>query len=139
MAIQTHNWAVGEVVTAANMNTYLRDNLADLDSRKVEAKSGEYTGDGTTSYAITGVGFQPVYVKIWQQFASGACNSYETTTTMIDDDATGAAFKHVAGGTHAIINNAIISLDADGFTVDDGGADLIPNADGAVYNYLAIG
>lgn len=104
-------------------------------------KTGTYTGDGATSQAITGVGFQPKYVKIWQKIISDgtAGRIYETTDTIIDDIAAGAAWFHTGAGGHTVESNTIISLDADGFTVDDNGADDPPNANGAAYNYLCLG
>ncbi len=64
MAVSSKTWTVGEVVTAANKNTYERDNFSDLQTNKVVMKSGTYTGDGTLSQAITGVGFTPIFVWI---------------------------------------------------------------------------
>jgi hypothetical protein len=141
MAIQAHTWQVGEVVTAANMNTYLRDNIADLDSRIFEAKTGTYQGNGSTSQGITGIGFRPIYVRIWEYSVSGTVETYETTTDMVADHASGGAFtdQGVPGGAHHFITSRIISLDADGFTVDDGGTDEHPNENGQTYNYFAVG
>ncbi len=143
MAIQAHTWAVGEVVTAANMNTYVRDNIADLDSRIFEAKTGTYQGNGASSYAITGVGFRPIYVRIWnRETVNGATmDSWETTDTMIDDNASGGVFadEDVPGGGHDFKTNRIIALGADGFTVDDSEGDDHPNKNGFDYNYFAVG
>jgi len=97
---------------------------------------GTYTGDGATSQAITGVGFTPKYVRIWERETSGAVVVYETTTTIIDDDAQGAA---VLISTLNVNSSAIIALGSDGFTVDDNGSDAHPNKNSQVYNYLAIG
>ena len=140
MAIQSHTWAVGEVVTAANMNTYVRDNIADLDSRLDKVKTGTYSGDGTTSQAITGVGFQPIYLKIWdRQTVHGvAIATFETTDTIVDDNAQGGCFAE-EGVNHYFLTDRIIALGADGFTVDDEGADAHPNKNGITYNYYAVG
>lgn len=101
-------------------------------------KTGTYTGDGSTGQAITGVGFQPKYVKIWKHPASDS--NYETIEKL---DVTWAdyAFEHglVAANEHRFRVDKINSLDADGFTVDDGGGDYYPNANGVVYDYLALG
>ena len=142
MAIQSHTWLVGAVIEAAQLNTYLRDNISDLDSRIFEAKTGTYQGDGATSQAITGVGFQVIYVKIWNQVtAAGAQESFETTTEIVADNASGGAYtdENVPAGGHAFAINAIISLGADGFTVDDAGSDEHPNKNGITYNYYAVG
>jgi hypothetical protein len=106
--------------------------------------TGTYTGDGATSQAITGVGFQPKYVLISKRQTSGANYADRevvfTTDVIVDDSASGMAIQIAnASNTTQGVENAIISLDADGFTVDDSGADADPNANTIVYNYLAIG
>lgn len=105
-------------------------------------KTGSYTGDGATSKAITGVGFKPKYVKIWTRNAvdGTAINIHETTADIIDDNASGMSALHSsAAAGHSVQANTIISLDTDGFTVDDDGVDADPNANGVVYNYLCLG
>ena len=140
MAISTHNWAVGEVVTAANMNTYLRDNIADLESRKVVIKTGTYTGDTGTTQAVTGVGFEPIYLKIWEAPASGnGSNMAETTDSYVDNDADGLAQYTNHDATENKAQNDIIrSLDADGFTVGDQGGLQGFNSNGIIYEYMAL-
>ena len=107
----------------------------------VSIKTGSYTGDGVTSQGITGVGFLPKYVKIWIRVVNDGNNmiSHETTPDIIDDNAAGLAVRITSTGTHTVQTNRIISLDADGFTVDDAGADSHPNQNSQIYNYLAIG
>ena len=113
----------------------------DVPNKVCRIATGSYTGDGTTSQAITGIGFQPKYVKVAEQRTSDGANGpvHETWDTVIDDNAEGIAFLHAAGGAHTAETNKIISLDSDGFTVDDNGSDDDPNANGTVYNYLALG
>ena len=102
--------------------------------------TGTYTGDGATSQAITGVGFRPKYVMIVARATTaGSIGLYETTDTIIDDHASGMTFYHSSTTQHWLETDRIISLDADGFTVDDAGADADPNKSGQVYNYLAMG
>jgi hypothetical protein len=62
-------------------------------------------------------------------------NTIETTDTIIDDNASGGANSPL----NTFVTDAIIALGADGFTVDDGGSDGHPNANGIVYNYLCLG
>jgi len=108
-------------------------------------KTGTYTGDGTTSQAISSVGFTPKYVRIWpQETVDGSpANVYVTTDTIVDDSGSGMAIWHNDDGgggvKHESATDAIISLDFDGFTVDDAGVDSDPNASGVTYNYLAQG
>jgi len=141
MAVDTHNWAVGEVVTAANMNTYVRDNLADLQSNKVVIKSGTYTGDTGTTQAITGVGFTPIFLTVMEYASDGGdCNVVTTSTTMVDNDAAGMAHFLNNDATQSKTNSDMIrSLDADGFTVGDQGAVQGINNDGQTYEYVAFG
>ena len=103
-------------------------------------RTGTYTGDGAVSKAITGVGFQPKYVRIWtrQTVNNADVVIVETTDTIGDDHANGGAIV-LLGGTVDFVTDRIISLDADGFTVGDAGADLHPNKNGQVYNYLCFG
>ncbi|KKM82267.1 hypothetical protein LCGC14_1321350 [marine sediment metagenome] len=102
-------------------------------------KTGTYTGDGTTAQAITGVGFSPKYVRTWERITTeGVIDVFETTPDIIDDNAAGVSIWFSTIGVQVYFR-AIISLDADGFTVDDKGANFHPNSDGQVYNYLAIG
>jgi len=105
-------------------------------------RTGTYTGDGAVSQAITGVGFQPKYVRIWSRetVSTTLVRSYETTDTIVDDNASGASIYNGSSATDQNLSiNSIISLDADGFTVDDAGADLHPNKNGQIYNYMCLG
>lgn len=103
-------------------------------------KTGRYTGDDTTSQAITGVGFQPKYVRIWPSTTVAGTSSqfFEVTDTM---NAGFCAEHGVAIGFMHIIQkaNAVISLDADGFTIDDGGINAHPNKYDHLYDYLCLG
>ena len=108
-------------------------------------KTGSYTGDGATSLAVTGVGFKPKYVRIWPRTTADntSLTIYETTDVIIDDNASGMAIRVTAiiGSNVASYTeiDAVISLDSDGFTVDDQGTDSHPNTSGTVYNYLVLG
>ena len=100
--------------------------------------TGTYTGDGTTSMAVTGIGFAPKYVRIWERttVSGEEVSVWETSDTIVDDNAAGGA---ILINDVAFMTNAIISLDSDGFTVDDAGADEHPNQNGAVYNFMCVG
>ena len=108
--------------------------------QELKFATGSYTGDGATSLAVA-IGFKPKYVKVWQRVTGNGINIgvYETVDVVMDDNASGGAIEHISDGGHQFKTNAIISLDADGFTVDDGGSDLHPNKNTSVYNYMAIG
>ncbi len=103
-------------------------------------KTGIYTGNDTISQPIIGVGFTPKYLRIWRQETLNGVNAivFETTTTIIDDNINGMAINNIENKPESV-SDAIISLDSDGFTVDDGGTNNHPNASGTIYNYMAIG
>ena len=125
--------------------------FGDINRNKVVAQiaTGTYTGDGTIAQGITGLGFAPVYVKIVEKIPTdlSVAAIWETWDTMNDDDAGGAGIVHTTLATfeHIHVNDSIVSLDADGFTVGDRGADLAPNSSTGVggvapeYNYIAFG
>ncbi len=96
------------------------------------AKTGTYTGNGSTGQAITGIGFAPKYVAIWIHPVSATAQKYEKV-----DQSWGDYAINVFG--HAAALNLINTLDADGFTVDDAGTDAHPNKNNQVYDYLVIG
>ena len=140
MAVASKTWSVGEVVPAAGLNTYLRDNLSDLQTNKVVMKSGTYTGDGTLSQEITGVGFTPIFVWIVNR-ATVHGTEIEiliSSTTIIDDEGEGGAIN-LGDALHEFVKSHISALGSDGFTVDDAGNNGHPNKDGTIYNYVAFG
>lgn len=109
----------------------------------LQIKRGSYTGDGTTSQSIViETGFSPQYLKIWLRDTVDNNSIYiaETIPEIMDDNAAGGAAQHLANSAgHRFRTNQIISLDSDGFTVDDNGVDAPPNSSGVLYNYMAIG
>jgi len=104
-------------------------------------KTETYIGDGTTSNGVTGAGFQPEYLKIWREKTADLdpVQLFETTKEIMDDNPEGGCIVHLTTGEHQFHTNKIISLDADGFTVDDDELEENPNKLGIRYNYLAIG
>lgn len=133
----TSNSAV-DVPSQQSTKAYVDAQLSGL----CRIKTGTYTGDGTTSQAITGVGFAPKFVMIWHAVTAGN-NSivFTTTDTIVDNDASGLAhlIASSGAGSNTMEANRIISLDSDGFTVDDSGTDSAPNANGASYEYMCLG
>jgi len=92
--------------------------------------TGTYTGDGGVAHAITGVGFSPKMVIIYPKpFASQAWLKMDTFNA--------TAAQRIEASTYD--TDKIISLDADGFTVDDDGADADPNTNGREYCYICLG
>ena len=141
MAVASKTWVVGEIVSAANMNTYMRDNDADLQANKtsLEIATGSYAGDGAASKPITGIGQAPVYAKIYRQEADGAAWTYwETWDVVMSRDPQGLAGQ-ISNSSHSMQDDKIISLDSDGFTVSDAGSDQDPNKTGEDYDWVTLG
>lgn len=101
------------------------------DAGGTEVATGSYTGDGNTTQAITGVGFQPKYVHILRN----GQQPIETYADFIDLDVTDGMSIRLAQYSNT---DYIRSLDADGFTVGD---NIIANsnANTETYYYIAIG
>lgn len=90
------------------------------------SKASSYTGDGGSSRAITGLGFQPDLVFVKGQ--STQFPVFRTPTNSGDNtSATEYNIANFAGG--------VKSLDSDGFTL---GADSRVNTNSSVYSYYAI-
>ena len=92
-----------------------------------------YTGDGATTLAVTGVGFQPDFTWIKNRSA--------TDKHILVDSVRGANKYLSSNNTDAEVDDStfVASLDSDGFTVGD---DVIVNTSGenyASWNWLAGG
>lgn len=101
--------------------------------------ASQYTGDGATSLGITGVGFQPKMVIIAVHRTSPGNEDY---WIRIENQDTDQCLVNVAGGASGggrFDDDKIISLDADGFTVDDNGANNHPNTSSQVYDFVCFG
>jgi len=98
---------------------------------------GSYTGDGEAGgQEITGVGGTPKHLIIFENVADGASGDrWETTTNLIDNDPQGLAYTINQNGDVSMQDSAIMSLDADGFTVGTGGGS--PNANAVTFEYVA--
>ncbi len=85
---------------------------------------GSYTGDGTDSRSITGVGFQPDYVML---LPAGTVNPVHRSSAMPGE---------MTFGLDSLIHptNAIQAMQADGFQVGTAGH---ANQDGMTYYYVA--
>ena len=120
-------------------NEYLRRSgttVVGKDAARIKVST--YVGDGTLSKAITGVGFSPAYVRIWEhEVTAQNIEVVEATKNMIDDD--GPASIVVKAASVRVELNKIIAFGTDGFTVDDDGIDAHPNKLNQIYNYMVIG
>jgi len=116
-------------------------------SRKTDASSpsgglwfatGTYTGNGAATQAIVGVGFQPRFVLMYGQSDPGGLIVEGDKT---DRDGVNASWWDPAIPGWRYEADAIISLDADGFTVGDGtpfGANKF-NILNVVYSFMCWG
>jgi hypothetical protein len=93
----------------------------------IRVASGAYTGNGTDSRAITGVGFQPDVVIVKSDDNSGV--SEIRTSTMTGDNT-----KPMTGNT-ALTANLIQSLNANGFTL---GTNNAVNRNARAYHWVAF-
>jgi hypothetical protein len=106
-----------------------RSGASGADVAVARTKSGTYTGDGATSKAITGVGYQPAWVLATLAAAGG--EKWHRLPNFA-----GTVAQQL--GATAVSNDAIPTIDSDGFTVDDNNDDGDPNQNGAAYAYLVI-
>lgn len=97
----------------------------------LRAKVGTYTGDAAATKAITGVGFKPTALLIYEQVTQKAVMLKSSL------DTTGAFVLANAGTLY--VNDVVISLDADGFTIGDGTGSANYANEAQAYVYVALG
>jgi hypothetical protein len=93
---------------------------------------GTYTGDAAATKAITGVGFKPTILLIYEQVTNkyiGLKTSKETTKALII----------IGNAANVYADDLIISLDADGFTIGDGTGSANYMNEAQAYVYVAFG
>ncbi len=102
-------------------------------------KQGKYTGNGSTTQGITGIGFQPKVVFIFADNYSGWQSAIWKSDTMATGNSTGANANWGENGLET--SGKISSLDADGFTVagTDSTTRNAINKSSQTYYYVAIG
>lgn len=132
-----NTFLAGDGAGAASMRAIVQ---ADLPSANCLIAVGTYTGDGSTSQVISGLGFTPDYVHIWvQETSSGASRTTKDieATLLILGDGTGG----IGGGweSTAFRVDRINAFASGSFTVDDGGSDLNPNKNTVTYYFKALG
>lgn len=99
--------------------------------REGSSKFGSYTGDGTSSKAITGFGFTPKAILVRSSSDTGDWNLYFKP-------ADGIIYRYELNDDAASISAAaIMTFDADGFTATTSGGIL--NGSGETYIYAAWG
>lgn len=142
MAVSTKVWAVAEVVTAADKNTYEQDNFTDIEERISNIETGTYSGDGSLDQTITLTDTNLIidYVRIWVRAVNQGDNiaTVESTAEIMDDNVAGGAI-YLNENVNDFWINAIIALGTGEFHVDDSGTNSHPNADTSDYNYMVIG
>ncbi len=93
--------------------------------------TGYYVGDGVDNLAITGLGFQPDFVMIKDDTVNGDDGVNFKTSSM-----SGEVSSVLADADGDTTNNAIQSLDSDGFTV---GTDIDVNTSNVGFSWQAFG
>jgi len=98
--------------------------------------TGTFTGDDTASQAITGVGFQPDVLWMWE--AEIPVLYHNGSTTFSPNQST--ADECWIMGENKNLSNCLLSLDTDGFTVGDGpgGGAPDPNSSAFTWHYVAF-
>ena len=98
--------------------------------------TGTYTGDGTVSQAITGIGFQVRFIVIARLWTEAYSGTDATSGFTMESQTVGFANMGLMRYSY---DDRIKTLDADGFTVSDDGSDSDPNKDGQDYCYTVWG
>lgn len=125
------------ILTDEGMKAYLKAYL--LEQNFARIKYGTYTGNGAVSQAITGIGFAPEIVIITLDGTGADSGIWLCTKQMAADESQEIISAGAAAASVDKNANQIISMDDDGFTVDDGGGDSHPNKNTQVYDFIAIG
>lgn len=95
-------------------------------------KVGTYTGDAAATKAITGVGFKPTFLLIFEQVT----NKNIILKSSLDGT---KSFVQPNGGANLYVDDQVISLDTNGFTVGDGTGSANYTNEAQAYVYLAVG
>lgn len=128
-ALTVDDGSITDAMIATSGLTYSGINPA---SNITRCFTGTYTGDGNATKALTGVGFKPKALRIFSRTTSGdGWKTNQDGTYSWGGDANGYNY----------LEDGIISLDADGFTVGDGTgwADNYFNTLNRVYTIIAWG
>lgn len=98
----------------------------------LRVKIGKYTGDAAASKAISGVGFKPKFLLIYEMVTN------KNIILKSDQDGT-KSFVQPNGGANLYVDDQVISLDSDGFTVGDGTGSVNHTNEAQDYVYVAFG
>ena len=125
--VKNHRWTMsGKRSQAVLLTVLLTLVIPTVVAAQSHMANGSYSGDGSASQAIAGLGFQPDLVIIK---AATAEDSYACTKDMP------AGFAKNLAQALALQAGLIESLDTDGFTV---GADAAVNSEGVEYYWVAM-
>jgi len=127
----------GALLKDSLVEANLKDGVTIGSDAITKIKTGTYTGDGTTAKAITGVGFQPKVVWISDLNLVDDQNIMGVMWKVLGQHTTTFADMHNNAGDKSYDRK--ITIDADGFTVDDDDADQDPNTNAEVYYYICLG
>jgi hypothetical protein len=126
--------------TGVNTNCLALVNFSTFQTIRPTFATGSYTGNGAATQAVTGLGFQPSTIQIYNRL-NASLNLYIWWKSSADG--TKSKTERVAGAD-TYLDDMIISLDSDGFTVGDGtGSGLAVtnqlNNNTVVYTNIAFG
>ncbi len=105
-------------------------------SSEMQIDVGSYTGDGTATQAITGIGFLPLFCIIWMRDGGDSDGGIAFRATPDSDALSIGQQENVI----EYVGN-ISSLDADGFSVQNQGSanNFDGNKNGKAYTYVCFG
>ena len=135
------NFGSGTVLASSEMNA-IQGNYESFAAQESGAprldifRIGQYTGDGSTSQYISGLGMEASFLQI--SHLPTAVDSYIVYSQFIlwkFNGSSNYSFYGSSLATYGISQNQIIDITTDGFTVDDNGADSHPNKNGETYSY----
>ena len=129
----------GGITVAQAIETALaiRESVEFTGCGAMDMKVGTYTGDGNNTQAITGVGFQVLFVLLWMRSDTDDNRGIAMRATG-DTSAFNVGFRSLDPVEY---KTTIQSLDADGFTVTDeeGNERMNANENNQDYTYVAFG
>jgi len=138
--------AVATLTAGTGVTITTGDGTITIASSAGGTATGTYTGDGSTGQAITGIGFQTKAIIITKRVTDVQnvdVGNWQMSSDVIEDDDASVAGQSWnwdnGSGRSTVLENRITAFGTDGFTVDDAGANLDPNASAVVYNYTVWG
>jgi hypothetical protein len=126
-------WAMKDPnVIDKGISDFFKPKVETANAANFQMQTGYYYGNATDNRAITGLGFAPDLVIIKDHTTNGLSSIWKNNAM----DVLGETTAYLAVATANIANDAIQSLDADGFTV---GLNADTNTVNIFYSWIAFG